>query len=83
VRFIVLLGWALAKGLVPVAEQQGMFIAYAKRVDVALGKPDRDLDRDRDAVVGEHEMLERLVPQLVVADGWDDECRRLHRRIAF
>ena len=52
-----------------------------QRGDVALVEPDRNFDGDRYAVVGEHEVLQRLVPQLVVADGRDDERRGLGRRV--
>ena len=46
-------------------------------------KPDRDLDRDRDAVVGEHEPLQRLVTQLVVADGRNDQVGDARRGVLF
>ena len=34
-------------------------------------------------VIGEHEILQRLVPQLVVADGGNDQRRGLGRRVLF
>jgi hypothetical protein len=54
-----------------------------QRRDVFFGEPDRDLDRDRDAIVDEHEALEGFVPQLVVADGGDNKCGGLSSGIAF
>jgi hypothetical protein len=51
------------------------------RLDVGLREPDRDLDGERHAVVSEHEALERLVTQLVVADGRNDKGGRLGRRV--
>jgi len=49
--------------------------------DIIFGEPDRDLDRNRDAVVGEHEALQRLVTKLVVPDGRNDERGRFCRCI--
>ena len=40
-------------------------VLLLKCCDVCLCQPNRDLDRNRDAVVGEHELLQRLVTQLV------------------
>ena len=51
--------------------------------DIGLREPDRDLDRDGHAVVGEHEALQRLVPQFVVADGRDDERGRVGGGVLF
>jgi hypothetical protein len=48
---------------------------------VCLREPDGELDSNRDAVVAEHESLERLMTQLVVADGRNDERCRLRRRV--
>ena len=56
-------------------------VLLLERGDVALGQPDRDLDRDRHAVVGEHEPLQRLVTQLVVADGRNDERGDVRRGV--
>src|SRR5438876_2677432 len=44
-----------------------------ERGDIGLVEPDRNLDRDRGTVIGEHEVLQRLVTELVVADGRNDE----------
>ena len=44
-----------------------------------FAQPDGDLDRDSDAVIAEHKPLQRLVPELVVADGWNDEPSCLRR----
>ena len=51
--------------------------------DVVFGEPDGNLDRDRARVIREHEILQCLVPQLVVADGRDDERGGLGRRVLF
>src|SRR5271166_5541878 len=51
--------------------------------DLVFGKPNRNLDGNGARVVREHEILQRLVPQLIVADGRDDECGGLGRRILF
>ena len=40
-------------------------------------EPDRNLDGESDAVVRQHEALERFVTELVVADGRNDERGRL------
>jgi hypothetical protein len=37
-----------------------------QRGDIGLGESDRDLDGDCDAVVAQHELLQRLTPQPVV-----------------
>ena len=50
-----------------------------ERSDVVFTQPDGDLDRDSDTVIAEHKPLQRLMPELVVADGWNDECRCLRR----
>jgi hypothetical protein len=39
-----------------------------------LSEPDRDPNRYREAIVNDHEPLQELMPQLVVAHSWDDEC---------
>jgi hypothetical protein len=54
-----------------------------ERRDVALIEPDGNLDRDRHAVVGEHEVLQRLVTKFVVADGGNDEGCRVRGRVLF
>src|SRR5207253_1720883 len=51
--------------------------------DIALIQPDWDLDRDGNAVVAEHEALQRLVAQLVVAYRWNDERGCVGSSIAF
>ena len=51
--------------------------------DLVLGKPDGNLDGDRARVVREHEILQRLVPQLVGADGRDDERGGFGCRVLF
>ena len=43
--------------------------------DLVFGKPDRNLDHNGARVIREHEILQRLVSQLVVAHGGDDERR--------
>ena len=58
-------------------------VLLLERGDVGLCQPDRDLDRDRHAVVGEHELLQRLVTQLVVADGRNDEAGDARRHVLF
>jgi hypothetical protein len=52
-------------------------VPVLERRDILLGEPDRDLDRNGDTVVREHEFLQGLVTQFVVADGWNDEGGRL------
>jgi hypothetical protein len=52
-----------------------------QRGDVLLEEPDRNLDRDRDAVVGEHEALEFRVALVIAADGRHDEGGRLGRDV--
>jgi hypothetical protein len=49
--------------------------------DLVFGEPDRNLDRDRARVIRKHEILQRLVPQLVVADSGERRgtMRRLGR----
>jgi impB/mucB/samB family protein len=54
-----------------------------KSSDVLSVEPNGELDRDRHAVVGEHEVLQRLVPQLVVADRGDDERSCVGCRVLF
>jgi hypothetical protein len=49
--------------------------------DVLLIKPDRNLDCEGRAVVGEHKVLWGLVAPLVVADGPDDEGGGISGRI--
>jgi hypothetical protein len=49
------------------------------RLDFGFREPDRHFDGERDAVVGEHEALERFVTQFVVADRRNDKCGRLGR----
>ena len=51
--------------------------------DLVFGEPDGNLDGDRARVIGQHEILQRLMPQLVVADGGNDQCRGLSRRVLF
>ena len=51
-----------------------------KRCEVILAEPDRDLDRDCHAIVGQHEPLRRLVPQFVVADSGDHRWLQYQRR---
>ena len=51
--------------------------------DLVIGEPDRNLDRDGARVIRKHEILQRLVPQLVVADSGDDESRRGRCRVHF
>jgi hypothetical protein len=52
-----------------------------ERGDVVFAQPDGDLDRDSDTVIAEHKPLQRLMPELVVAYGWNDECSCLRRCI--
>jgi hypothetical protein len=49
--------------------------------DVCLIEPDRDFDRHRHAVVAQLETLQRLMAQLVVANGWDDQRSGISRRV--
>ena len=58
-------------------------VACFECADLVFGEPDGNLDRDRARVIGEHEILQRLVPQLVVADGGNDQRRGLGRRVLF
>ena len=51
--------------------------------DVLFGEPNRDLDRNRHAIVGEHEALERLMTQLIVADRRNYQRGRSGRRVLF
>ena len=48
-------------------------ISCFKVADLVFGEPNRNLDCDGARVIREHEILQRLVPQLVVADGGNDE----------
>ena len=57
----------------PPACASSMPYCFLERCDVSLREPDRDLDRNGDAVVGQHEPLQCLVTQLVVANRWNDE----------
>ena len=50
---------------------------------ISAAEPDRNFDGDRDAVVGEHEALQRLVPQAVVPHRRDDERGRAGREVLF
>jgi hypothetical protein len=50
-----------------------------QRGDVVFAQPDGDLDRDGHAVIAEHKPLQRLVSELVITDGWNDECSCLRR----
>ncbi len=52
-----------------------------ERSDVGFVKPDRYLDGNRHAVVGEHKLLQCLVPQLVVAHGRDNESGSVGCRV--
>ena len=51
--------------------------------DVLFSKPDRHYDRERHAVIDAHEALQCFVPQLVVADGGNDEAGRFGRCVSF
>ena len=51
--------------------------------DLVFGEPDRNLDCDGARVVREQKILQRLVPQLVVADGGNDQRRSLGRGVLF
>ncbi len=46
-------------------------------------EPNRHFDSERRCVVGEHEALERLVPQAVVADRRNDEPGHASREVLF
>ena len=63
----------IARWAVPTARRELDAVLPFERGDVVSREPDGDLDRDRHAVVGEHEVLQRLVTELVVADGRNDE----------
>ena len=51
--------------------------------DLVFGEPDGNLDRDRARVIGEHKILQRLMAELVIADGGNDQRRGLGRRVLF
>jgi hypothetical protein len=51
-------------------------VVALKRGDVGAREPDRHLDRHRHGIIGEHEALQFLVAQIVIADGGNNErCR--------
>src|SRR5262249_53863735 len=52
-----------------------------ERSDVPLGEPDRNFNGDGGAVVDERDFLQRLMPQLVVADRRNDEGGDVRRCI--
>ena len=70
----------MARGLA-VAGASSIAVLSFERRDVGFGEPDRDFDGERHAVVREHEALERLVAELVVADGRNDERGRVGRGV--
>ena len=51
--------------------------------DLVFGEPDGNLDCDRARVIGEQKILQRLVSQLVAADGGNDQRRGLGRSVLF
>ena len=51
--------------------------------DLVFREPDWNLDGDRARVICEHKNLQRLAPQLVVADGGNDQCCGCCRRVLF
>ena len=44
--------------------------------DVVLGEPYRDLDRDGDEIIRQHELLQLRVPLVVRANGGEEVARR-------
>ena len=58
-------------------------IACFECADLVFGEPDGNLDGDRARVIGEHEILQRLMAELVIADGGDDQRCGFGRRVLF
>ena len=58
-------------------------VACFKCADLVFGEPDRNLDCDRTRVIGEQKILQRLVSQLVAADGGNDQRGRIGRGVLF